>query len=136
MSAFAKFPGNTVLRSPGQMLALEPRYLFDAAAVTTAVDATAEPASNESTTTSTQDTNEESAVALVAAVAAVDAAGEKDASNKVKTEVKKQPETPPGAQTDHENKQGKVETVEDYGASVNNLRRLQGMGPIKEGGVS
>jgi len=76
------------------------------------------------------------AVALIAAVAAVDAAGETDASKKVQDEVKKQPETPPGAQTDHENKKGKVETVEDYGASVNNLRQLQGMAPLNPGGAS
>ena len=78
---------------------------------------------------------ETDAVALVAAVAAVDAAGEKDASKKVQDEVKEQPETPPTAQTDHENKKGKVETIEDYGASVNNLRNLQGMAPLNPGGA-
>jgi len=76
------------------------------------------------------------AIALVAAVAAVDAAKEGSASLTAKGEVKKQPETPPGAQTDHENKKGKVETVEDYGASVNNLRKLQGMDPLNSGGAS
>ena len=76
------------------------------------------------------------AVALVAAVAAVDAAKESSVSATVKTEVKEQPEIPPTAQTDHENKKGKVETVEDYGASVNNLRQLQGMAPLNSGGAS
>ena len=75
-------------------------------------------------------------IALTAAVAAVDATKESAASAVAKIEVKGQKETPPTAQTDHEDKKGKVETIEDYSASVNNLRRLQGMGPIKEGGVS
>ncbi len=79
---------------------------------------------------------ETDAVALTAAVAAVDAATEKGASTVVQVEVKDQPETPPGAQTDHEDKKGKVEKVEDYGSSVNNLRRLQGMAPFNPGGAS
>ena len=78
---------------------------------------------------------ETDAVALVAAVAAVDAAGEKKTSDAAKDEVKKQGETPPGAQTDHVDKKGKVETIEDYGASVNNLRAKQGMAPLNTGGV-
>ena len=79
---------------------------------------------------------ETDAVALTTAVAAVDAAGEKKASGTVQGEVKEQPETPPGAQADHEDKKGKVESVEDYGAAVNNLRRLQGMAPLNTGGAS
>ena len=79
---------------------------------------------------------ETDAVALTAAVAAVDAATESSASTVVKKEVKKQSETPPGAQTDHEDKKGKVENIEDYGASVNNLRHLQGMAPLNAGGAS
>ena len=76
------------------------------------------------------------AVALIAAVAAVDAAGENMASTTVQTEVKGQVETPPTAQTIEDNKKGKVENIEDYGASVNNLRKLQGMAPLNPGGVS
>ena len=79
---------------------------------------------------------ETDAIALTAAVAAVDAAKEGAASTVVKTEVAAQPETPPGAQTDHVDKKGKVENIEDYGASVNNLRHLQGMPPLNNGGVS
>ena len=79
---------------------------------------------------------EADAIALTAAVAAVDAAGEKKASGTVQDEVKAQPETAPGAQADHEDKKGKVESIEDYGASVNNLRKMQGMDPLKTGGVS
>lgn len=79
---------------------------------------------------------ETDAVALTAAVAAVDAAGEKDASKDAKDDTKKQPETPPGAQAAHENKKGIVESMEDYGVSVNNLRMLQGMAPLNPGGAS
>lgn len=76
------------------------------------------------------------AVALIAAVAAVDAAKEDATSTTAQTETGAQKETPPTAQTDHEDKKGKVETIEDYGASVNNLRRLQGMAPLNPGGAS
>lgn len=79
---------------------------------------------------------ETDAVVLATHVAALDAAREVEASKTVKDEVKKQPETPPSAQTEHENKKGKVESIEDYGASVNNLRALQGMAPFNPGGTS
>ncbi len=75
-------------------------------------------------------------IALTAAVAAVDAAKEGGASATVQTEVAGQVETPPNAQTDHVDKKGKVETIEDYSASVNNLREKQGMAPLKTGGAS
>jgi ClpP class serine protease len=76
------------------------------------------------------------AVALIAAVAAVDAAKEGTTSATVQDEVTKQPETAPTAQANHEDKKGKVETIEDYSASVNNLRHLQGMAPLNTGGAS
>ena len=75
------------------------------------------------------------AIALTTHVALIDAETEREASKGGKGETDEQPETPPGAQTDHENKKGKVETVEDYGASVNNLRHLQGMAPLNSGGA-
>jgi ClpP class serine protease len=75
-------------------------------------------------------------IALTAAVAAVDAAKEGATSATAQTEVAAQPETAPTAQTDHVDKKGKVETIEDYSASVNNLREKQGMAPLKTGGAS
>lgn len=67
MSVFARLRVDSVLRPPGQMLALEPRYLFDAAAVTATTDAIAEPASTDSTT-STKDTTQQSAETLLVAI--------------------------------------------------------------------
>ena len=79
---------------------------------------------------------ETDAIALTAAVAAVDAAKEGATSTAVQGEVIEQPETAPTAQTDHVDKKGKVETIEDYSASVNNFRAMQGMDPLKTGGPS
>lgn len=61
--------------SPGEMLALEPRYLFDAAAVTTAADATADSGTGDTSTltndssASTSDSSQQETLAFLNAIA-------------------------------------------------------------------
>ena len=60
---------------PGEMLALEPRYLFDAAAVTTAADATTDSGSGDTSTATndssagTSDSSQQDTVAFLDALA-------------------------------------------------------------------
>jgi hypothetical protein len=68
-------------RLPSQMLALEPRYLFDAAAVATVADTTSDTASNDTTSdtpsaTSAQDSTQENAAAFLTQVTAASTAAD------------------------------------------------------------
>lgn len=75
-------------------------------------------------------------VALTSAAAAVDAVMENKSSKEGKETTDKQPETTPDGKTGAEDKQGKVETADDYDAGVASLKQMQGMSVENAGGAS
>ena len=75
-------------------------------------------------------------VALTSAAAAVDAVMETKSSKEGKETTGKQPETTPEGKTGTEDKQGKIETSDDYDAGVASLRKMQGMSAETAGGAS